>query len=293
MRQNKTLKRKVRNSYLISTMSVSLVLFLLGSVGYLMVTALDVANSLRESITATVEIYSNLSDSQIESIRERIAKYPIAGEVRFSSKQEKIEDEEFRKMFGLEFENILDENPLMDSFEVTLSAAAEDTTKLEAFATQMGEIEGVSRVSYPAVLIKQVHSTVNMFQIGLALFGGALLFISLVLLNNTIRLAIFSRRSLINTMKLVGATKWFIVRPFLWSGMVSGFWAGVIASLLLCGGLYALQETLVGLLSYKQLEYAAYVMGGMVAGGVFISTLFTWISVSRFVNMKSNKIHLY
>ncbi len=293
MRQNKTLKRKVRNSYLISTMSVSLVLFLLGSVGYLMVTALDVANSLRESITATVEIYSNLSDSQIESIRERIAKYPIAGEVRFSSKQEKIEDDEFRKMFGLEFENILDENPLMDSFEVTLSAAAEDTTKLEAFATQMGEIEGVSRVSYPAVLIKQVHSTVNMFQIGLALFGGALLFISLVLLNNTIRLAIFSRRSLINTMKLVGATKWFIVRPFLWSGVVSGFWAGVVASLMLGGVVYAVQQTLVGMLSLEQLRSAGYIMGAMVAGGVLISTLFTWISVSRFVNMKSNKIHLY
>lgn len=293
MRQNKSLKRKVRNSYLISTVSVSLVLFLLGSVGYLMMTALEVADSLRESITATVELESGVSEVKRESIREMLAQYPIAGEVRFSSKQEKIEDEEFRKMFGLEFESILDENPLMDSFEVTLSAVAEDRSQLESFATQVGGIDGVSRVSYPALLIEQVHSTVDMFQIGLVLFGGALLFISLVLLNNTIRLAIFSRRSLINTMKLVGATKWFIVRPFLWSGMWSGFWAGILAAMLFCGALYGLQETLMGLLSREELMNAAYVISGMVAGGVLISTLFTWFSVSRFVNMKSNKIHLY
>ncbi len=259
----------------------------------MMMTALDVADSLRESITATVELRGALSDEKKATIRERIASYPIAGEVRFSSKEEKIKDDEFRKMFGLEFEDILNENPLMDSFEVRLSAAAADSVKLATFAQQIESVEGVSRVSYPAVLIEQVNTTVGMFQMGLVLFGGALLFISLVLLNNTIRLAIFSRRNLINTMKLVGATKWFIVRPFLWSGLWSGFWAGVIASVMLCGALYGLQQTIMGLLSYQQLEDAVYIIVGMVGGGVVISTLFTWISVSRFVNMKSNKIHLY
>ncbi len=293
MRQNKTLKRKVRNSYLISTISVALVLFLLGSVGYLMVTALDVANSLRNGITATVELREGLSQEKSDSIRKAIAQYPQAGEVIYSSKGAKLEDEEFRKMFGLEFEDVLDENPLMDSFEVRLSVSSSDMEGLKSFAESVEGMDGVTRVSYPATLIEQVNTTVNMFQIGMILFGGALLFISLVLLNNTIRLAIFSRRSLINTMKLVGATKWFIVRPFLWSGMVSGFWAGVLASVMMCGGLYALQESLMGLLNYKQLESAAYVMGVMVVGGVVISTLFTWIAVSRFVNMKSNKIYLY
>ncbi len=293
MGRGQSLKRKVRNSYLISTISIALVLFLLGSVGYLMITALDLSRTLRESLNATVELRSNLSAKQLDVIRGKVASLPLAGEVRYSSKEEKIADDDFRKMFGLEFEDILEENPLMDSFEVQLSSRSQELQELKSFSAQIEAIDGVSRVSYPAALVEQVHTTVGKFHLVIALFGGALLFISLVLLNNTIRLAIFSRRSLINTMKLVGATKWFIVRPFLWSGMVSGFWAGVVASVLLGGALYGLQQTLVGMLSMEQLKSAIYIMGIMVGGGLFISTLFTWISVSRFVNMKSNKIHLY
>ncbi len=293
MASNRTLKRKVRTSYFISTLSISLVLFLLGSVGYLMFTALDVAKTLRESITATVELSSKASLEQREIIRREIASYPLAGEVRFSSKDEKIQNEEFREMFGLEFEQILEENPLMDTFEVSLSADYEDMEELSQFADKVGRMNGVDRVSYPAILVEQVHSTVGKFQFVILLFGGALLFISMVLLNNTIRLAIFSRRGLINTMKLVGATKWFIVRPFLWSGLWSGFWAGVFASLLLGGSVYGLSETLQGVVSLEELYRAGYVMASMVGGGIFISIFFTWISVSRFVRLKSNKIQLY
>lgn len=293
MASNRALKRKVRNSYFISTLSISLVLFLLGSVGYLMFTALDVAQTLRENITATVELGSKTSLEQREIIRREIASYPLAGEVKFSSKDEKIQNEEFREMFGLEFEQILEDNPLMDTFEVSLSADYQDEEELKQFADRVGRMRGVDRVSYPAILVEQVHSTVGKFQFVILIFGGALLFISMVLLNNTIRLAIFSRRGLINTMKLVGATKWFIVRPFLWSGLWSGFWAGVFASLLLGGSIYGLSETLQGVISLEELYRAGYVMGGMVGGGIFISIFFTWISVSRFVNLKSNKIELY
>lgn len=293
MRTNKNLKRKVRNSYLISTISISLVLFLLGSVGYMMFTALDLSERLRESITATVELSPSVDAEQRDVIRRTLATYPFAGEVRFSSKEEKIEDDNFREMFGLEFEKILEENPLMDSFEVKLSGDVSDVKQLEDFSREMMEIVGVDRVSYPALLLEQVHTTVGNFQLAVLIFGAVLLFISLILLNNTIRLAIFSKRTIINTMKLVGATKWFIVRPFLWSGIVSGFWAGVLASLFFGGAVYSVMETLEGVILEEELLRALYAMGAMVAGGMIISLLFTWISVSRFVNMKSNKIHLY
>ncbi len=293
MRRDKKLKSKVRSSYLISTVSIALVLFLLGSMGYLMLTAIDISNKLQSGITATVELKHNVTDIMRETIRRQVASFPLASEVRYSSKEDKINNEEFRSMFGLEFERILEDNPLMDSFEVTLSAHTEDIANLEEFAKSIGELEGVDRVSYPAVLVEQVHSTVRDFQLVILIFGGALLFISLVLLNNTIRMAIFSRRALINTMKLVGATKWFIVRPFLWSGIWSGFWAGVIASLLLGGSVYALLETLPGLLLENDLMRVAIIFGAMIGGGVVITLIFTWISVSRFVNMKSNRIYLY
>ncbi len=293
MATNRKLKRKVRNSYLISTLSTALVLFLLGSVGYLMSAAMDVARELRGNITATVELKNGVSKEQRETIQRRVAAYPIAGEVRFSSKQEKLDNEEFRAMFGLEFEQILEENPLMDSFEVTLSADVEDVKRMEQFSREVELLEGVARVSYPALLVEQVHSTVKKFQFVLILFGGALLFISLVLLNNTIRLAIYSRRTIINTMKLVGATKWFIIKPFLWSGIWSGFWAGLFASVMFGVSVYGLGETLQGVVSLAEMERAGYVMAWMTGGGVFISLLFTWVSVTSFVSMKSNKINLY
>ncbi|MFR9650861.1 MAG: permease-like cell division protein FtsX [Rikenellaceae bacterium] len=293
MSRNRSLKRKVRNSYLISTVSIALVLFLLGSVGYMLLTAMDLSTKLQSGITATVELKSNITDLQRENIRRTVASFPLASEVRYSSKDDKINNEEFREMFGLEFERILEDNPLMDSFEVTLSAHTEDIQNLDEFAAEIKALDGVDRVSYPSVLIEQVHSTVRDFQFVILLFGGALLFISLVLLNNTIRMAIFSRRVIINTMKLVGATKWFIIRPFLWSGIWSGFWAGVLAASLLAASIYALFETLPGLLLADDIYRLATILIAMVGGGVIITLIFTWISVSRFVNMKSNRIYLY
>ena len=206
MKDDKRLKRKVRNSYIVSTVSIALVLFLLGSVGYLMAAAMKVADTLRESIAVTVELQNGISDEQRTTIENRLNAEDLVATIAFSSKQEKAEDAEFRKMFGAEFEEILQENPLLDSFELTLSAASEDKELLDDFIAAVERIPGVDRVSYPAQVAERLHATVNKIRLVLILFGGALLVISLILLGNTIRLAIFSKRYIINTMKLVGAT---------------------------------------------------------------------------------------
>ncbi|MFI3318109.1 MAG: permease-like cell division protein FtsX [Rikenellaceae bacterium] len=293
MKEDKRLKRKVRNSYIISTISIALVLLLLGSVSYMAWTALDIAADLREGISATIELKSDVGERRREQIRREIAAYPLVSEVSFISKEEKLADEEFRALFGVEFEDILTENPLLDSFEARLSSAAADRAELEHAAAKIGSMQGVERVIYPALLIEQVHSSVDTFQLVIMIFGGALLFISLVLLSNTIRLAIYSRRYIINTMKLVGATRWFIVRPFLWSGIVSGFWAGVLAAAMLLGASYALQESIPELLSQSELERIGLISAVMIASGIVISSMFTSFAVNKFVSMNSSKIHLY
>ena len=127
----------------------------------------------------------------------------------------------------------------------------------------------------------------------LLLFGGALLVISLILLYNTIRLAIFSKRYLINTMKLVGATKWFIMKPFLGNSLTQGLLAGIAASVLFCAAVYGLNETVPELLAGGRAKEIATILLAMIAGGVATSTAFTYFALNRFVNMKSNKIHLY
>ena len=205
MRNDKRIKRKVRRSYVVSTISISLVLFLLGGVGYMLSAALSTAHTLRSSITLSAELDNSISPERKREIEQQIGTFEGVEKVSYSPKEEKIEDAEFRRMFATELESILEENPLRNSFEVAISTREKAAT--DALVDKLSSIEGVVYVAYPASTIEQLHSTITKITIILAAFGGALLIISLILLNNTIRLAIFSRRYLINTLKLVGATK--------------------------------------------------------------------------------------
>ena len=294
MKDDKRLKRKVRNSYIVSTVSIMLVLFLLGSVGYLMVAAMKVADTLQESIAVTVELKNGLSDEQKEAINKRLTAEEVVATIAYQAKEEKIEDTEFRKMFeSSEFEEILGENPLLDSFELTLTAASADKELIDTFIGGISKIDGVDRVSYPALMAERLHATVGKIRLVLLLFGGALLIISLILLSNTIRLAIFSKRYLINTMKLVGATKWFIMKPFLGSSVTQGILAGLGASVLFGLAVYGLNEAIPELMTIAEAGKIAIILGAMILGGVVISGLFTIFALNKFVNMKSNKIYLY
>ena len=282
MKDDKRLKRKVRNSYIVSNISIALVLFLLGSVGYLMTAAMQVARTLQESVTVTVELRNGADEKQKESLRKRFEANELVSHVEYSSKDDKLNDTDFRQMFEQEFEAILEENPLLDSFELTLSADSADPDKLETFIAQIAELDGVDRVSYPAQTVERLHATIAKIRLVLLLFGGALLVISLILLNNTIRLAIFSKRYLINTMKLVGATKWFIMRPFLGSSITQGILSGIIASALFLTAVYGLNEAVPELMSLAETMKIGIIVGGMVLGGILISLCFTFFAVNKF-----------
>lgn len=291
MRDDKRLRRKVRRSYIVSTISISLVLFLLGSVGYMLYAALTTAHTLRESVTLSAELDNKVDAEQRGKIEEKLLAIEGVTGVEYAAKEDKINDEEFRRMFASEIEHILEENPLRNSFEVAIASA--DRAATDAVADKISVIEGVVYVAYPASTIERLHSTITKITIVLAAFGGALLAISLILLNNTIRLAIFSRRYLINTLKLVGATKGYIMRPFLSTAAKQGVWAGLAASVLFGGALFGLSGAMPEIMATSELTKAAIVVGSMIVGGVVISLLFTSIAVNKFVNMKSNKIYLY
>jgi len=294
MKDDKRLKRKVRNLYIVSTVSLTLVLFLLGSVGYLLLAAMNAARTLQSSIQVSVEIEKGLADRQRAAIEKQLNDRELVGGIVYVPKEEKAEDEEFRRMFGEEFEEIAGENPLSDSYELTLTAQSSDRQRIEAFLAEIGRIEGVAHVSYPASVAERLHATVGKIRFVLLLFGGALLLISLILMGNTIRLAIFSKRYLINTMKLVGATKWFIMKPFLASSITQGILAGTVASLLFALAAYGLDEAVPELQALAEASRTGVcIFGAMIGGGVVISGLFTWAALNKFVNMKSNKIYLY
>ena len=291
MRDDKRIKRKVRRSYIVSTISIALVLFLLGSVSYLLTAAFTTAHTLRNSVTLSAELDPSLGNEQRKLIEEQILAIEGVTGAEFSAKEDKIQDEEFRRMFASEIEGILAEKPLRDSYEVHIGGLGSEAT--EAMADRLSSIEGVVYVAYPASTIERLHSTINKIIIGLMAFGGALLIISLILLNNTIRLAIFSRRYLINTLKLVGATKSYIMRPFLSTAAKQGLWAGLAASAMFGASLAALSGAMPEIVATSELIKVGITVGAIVAGGVLISVLFTTFAVNKFVNMKSNKIYLY
>ena len=291
MRSDKRIRRKVRRSYMVSTVSISLVLFLLGSVGYMLTAALSTAHTLRGSITLSVELDQAMEQGAKDALGEKLSEMEGVSGVEYVSRQEKIEDEDFRRMFASEIESILADNPLRDSFEVGISTS--DKQKRDQMVDKISALDGVVYVAYPASTIEQLHSTINRITIILIAFGGALLIISLILLNNTIRLAIFSRRYLINTLKLVGATKWYIMRPFLSTAAKQGFWSGVLASLLFGAALAGMSEAMPEIISMSEVMKIGIIVGVMILGGLLISILFTTFAVGKFVNMKSNKIYLY
>jgi len=175
MDDSKRLKRKVRNSYFISTVSITLVLFLLGSVGYLMLAAMKVAQTLQSSIQVSVELKNGLSDKQRQEIERQLSDEELVETIVYVPKEEKLEDQEFRRLFGSRFEEILDENPLLNSYELTLTARSADRELIEAFIRGAEHLKGVAHVGYPALMAQRLHSTVGKIRFVLLLFGGALL----------------------------------------------------------------------------------------------------------------------
>ncbi len=291
--QRRNISRRVRFSYATSTISMTLVLFLLGAIGLIMANIFTTTKRMRESVTMIVELKDNLSEAERDTVAVRLAESDMVASLKFVSKEEKAADEEFKRVFNVDIQGILGENPLPDSYDVTLSALSADKGQLEEFAEAARKIEGVDFVTYPQSFIEEMHSTLDILQFIMVVFGGALLVVSFVLLNNTVRLAVYSQRELINTLKAVGATKWFIMRPFVGRSALQGFLAGVLSALLLGGALYTLDYVVPGIGIFPKWEEAGIIAAAMMVVGVVVAVICTLPVVNRFVNMKSNKIHLY
>ena len=293
MAAKRNISHRVRFSYATSTVSMTLVLFLLGAIGFVMANLFTTTKRMRESVTMIVELKDNLTEAERDTVAVRLAESEMVASLKFVSKEDKLADEEFKRVFAVDIKGILGENPLPDSYDVTLSALSSDNEGLEKFAEEARKIEGVSYVTYPQSFIEKMHTSLDALQFIMLVFGGALLVVSFVLLNNTVRLAVYSQRELINTLKAVGAIKWFIMRPFVGRSALQGLLAGVLASLLLGGALYTLDHFIPGIGIFPRWEEAGIIAGTIVVLGVVVAVICTLPVVSRFVNMRGNKIYLY
>ena len=291
MDNNKRIRRKVRNAYVISTVSIALVLFLLGSVGYLILGAMGATQRLEESMTVYVMLRDDVTPEASEALSKKLSANEAVREVHFIGKDAAAE--EFKEYLGDDFVEFLEQNPLPDSYELRLNAGASDKETISALEKEVSQWEGVAEVVYQRGVLEQIGQNINKFNMILLLFGGTLLIIALILLNNTIRVTIFSKRYIINTMKLVGATKWFIMRPFLSRSILQGIYAGLIAWAMLIVMMMGLHEGLPEIKFVSDDNYLALTFAGTMAGGVLISLLFTAFAVRKFLRMSSSKIHIY
>lgn len=288
---NRRMRRKVRNAYLISTVSIALVLFLLGGVGYLILGALGATERLREQVTVYVMLKDGLSDGARDSIGTRLASLEQVKEARFVSKEQAAQD--FKTYLNDDFMEFLDQNPLPDSYEVTVAAESSEKTRLAALEKELLAWDGIDEVVYQRNVIEQIGNNINAFNLVLLFFGATLLFISLILLNNTIRMRILSKRYIVNTMKMVGATRGFIVRPFLIESVLQGVYAGLISWAMLILMIVGLQEGLPEVTFVRDRMWLVVIFAGMMVGGIVISVLFTFFAVRKFLRMNAGNIHMY
>ena len=287
----KSLRRKVRNSYIISTISIALVLFLLGSVGYLIFNAVRATDLMKENVAIHLMIKQGTSDERIAEIGRELGAHEAVKEVTFVPKA--VAAENFKEQIGSDFVEFLAFNPLPDAYEVKLHAQYSDKDYVRKFEKEAASWNGIEEVVYQRAVVEQIGSNLNKFNLVLLLFGGALLVIALILLNNTIRLTIYSKRYLINTMKLVGASKWFIMKPFLLRSILHGVYAWLIAAAMFLALVAGLGEGLPEVTFLAESRPVYYVLCGMLLLGILISALFTLFAVNKFVRMNTTKINLY
>ena len=182
----KSLRRKVRNSYIISTISIALVLFLLGSVGYLIFNAVRATDLMKENVAIHLMIKQGTSDERIAEIGRELGAHEAVKEVTFVPKA--VAAENFKEQIGSDFVEFLAFNPLPDAYEVKLHAQYSDKDYVRKFEKEAASWNGIEEVVYQRAVVEQIGSNINKFNLVLLLFGGALLVIALILLNNTIRL---------------------------------------------------------------------------------------------------------
>lgn len=292
--KDRRLRRKVRRSYIISTVSIALVLFMLGVVSYVTLSALSVAVGLKDNVVVSVEVADALLQEERVAIKDAIEGLGYHSEIVEVSGEEKLGDEAFRRQFEVDFDLLLGENPLRDSYEVRFKSEYATADNISTFVERVSSVSGVEYIAAPPVdVVQRMEERVKVVSLALLLFLAVLTVISVLLLNNTIRLAIYSKRYLINTMKLVGATKWYIMRPLLASALKQGVVAGLVAASLVVALVYGVMRLMPSEVTMLGYEEVGVIVGGLVVVGVVITLVVSAIAVNKFVNMKSNKIYLY
>lgn len=277
------------NIHFTSTFSMSLVLFLVGLVCLMLFVARDMSKYVKENINLSVVLDDQITDQYAKRIEKYLNDSPYAKSVEYISKKDALKDHIAN--LGEDPQQFLGYNPLMASLEVKLNEAYANTDSVAMIEARLKTFEHINRVAYQKDMVNLVNENVRKFSLILLGIAVVLLFISVALINNTIRLTVYSNRFLINTMKMVGATSWFIRRPYIGRSMLNGLLAAFIALLMLTGLVVYIQYEFAMPGMLIQPFSAAIVCVIVILLGAIITAVSSYFAVGRFLRMHSNDMY--
>ena len=289
-KENSILARRLIQSYMSSIISISLVLLLVGLVVFFGVNAKSVSDYFKENIRVTAVLSDAADEAAANKLMMSIFKKDYVSDIEYISKEQGTL--EMERMLGKDFLDVFETNPVPISLEIFLKA---DYFRPDSLAAVKADIESdplVDELVYQESLVSMINS--NMERIGavFAVLIIMLMFISFVLINNTVRLNIYSKRFVIHAMRLVGATKSFIRAPFLYKSVFQGLLAGLLASVYLVLLMYFLRNEFTQLFNIFDMERAVVVLAAVVAFGVALCLSSTFFVVNRMVDMSKDKLYL-
>ena len=282
-------KRRLVSSYFSVVISIALVLFLLGMLGLLVLNTKKVADHFKEQIALTVYLKDNAKEVEIEQLKKSLAMADYTKSTTYVSKEEAAEAHS--KEIGEDFMDFLGYNPLQNSIDVYMNADFVSGVQVDEIAADLTAKNFVDEVVYDKPLIALLNENVKKISFWVLIASGIFTFIAVLLINSSIRLSVYSKRFIIKTMQMVGATKGFIRRPFIWQSVKLGIIGAIIALLGMAGALYYLNNSFPQLSLISDVKLLAGLFIGVFALGIIITWLSTFFATSRFLNLKTDELY--
>lgn len=287
--QDKYARRRYQSSYFSTVISISLVLFMLGLLGLIVLHAKKLSDYVKENIGFSIILKDNVKEVDIVQLQKAL------DAASYVKSTERITREQAAKSLqedlGEDFISFLGYNPLLESIDVRLNADFANNDSIAWIEKELVVNTKIKEVFYQRSLVELVNEKIKTISIVILIFSGLLMLVAIALINNTIRLAIYSKRFIIKSMQLVGATQGFIRKPFLYSGIIQGLFAAVIAIALLMGLLKFFQSKMPELLELYDLELSFSMFGIVAALGIIISLLSTTFAVRKYLKIKTSELY--
>ena len=291
----KTKKKLGSYPFVSVVLSITLALFVVGLFGVLVIYSQELGRLVKENVRIQVYLKSTIQKEEVDALEKQlmtsdfILKDSTKKRLIFVSKEEAAK--QFIKDTGEDFQKFLGENPLRDAFLITVDPEFHDKQKLSDVKTRLEKVKGVFQVYYVESLIESVNK--NVAKIGLVLLGIAsvLLLVVVLLINNTLRLALFSQRFLIRSMQLVGATRSFIQGPFILRAILLGTIAGIIAGALLWLLIRYGHSRIEDLQLLQNEKRILILLASLLALGIFVAAISTWRAVSKYLKLSLDELY--